>query len=155
MIGPFRDKYRFLSNFQRCPVVYEGIFYPSAEHAYVASKTSDLKERFDISLLDTAGKAKKYGKTMIIREDWDQVKFGIMKEIVRIKFHNTELKEMLLATGDEELVELNEWHDTTWGVCDGIGENWLGKILMEIRSELRAQQTQPHCLLRACDSSGT
>jgi hypothetical protein len=104
----------------------------------VASKTMDRQERFDISLLDTAGKAKKYGNTMVIREDWDQVKFGIMKEIVRIKFHNTELKEMLLATEDEELVELNKWHDTTWGVCDGIGENWLGKILMEIRSELRS-----------------
>jgi N-glycosidase YbiA len=140
MIGPFRDKYRFLSNFQRCPLVYDGIFYPSAEHAYVASKTLDLKERFDISLIETAGQAKRYGKNIPIRKDWDKIKIDIMREIVRIKFHNTELKEMLLATGDEELIEINEWHDTTWGVCDGVGENWLGKILMEIRAELKKDE---------------
>jgi N-glycosidase YbiA len=140
MIGPFRDKYRFLSNFQRCPIVYDGIFYPSAEHAYVASKTMSLEEREYISFLETAGAAKRYGKTIPIRKDWEQIKFGIMKEIVRIKFHNTELKEMLLATGDEELIEINEWHDTTWGVCDGVGENWLGKILMEIRAELKKDE---------------
>jgi len=137
MIGPFRDKYRFLSNFQRCPLVYDGIFYPSAEHAYVASKTLDLKEREQIALIPSPGKAKEYGKTIIVRPDWDQVKYGIMKEIVRIKFHHTELREMLLATGDEEIVELNDWGDTIWGICNGIGENWLGKILMEIRVELK------------------
>lgn len=54
-----------------------------------------------------------------------------------MKFAIPELKEMLLATGDEELVEGNYWHDTIWGVCDGVGENHLGKMLMEIREDLR------------------
>jgi N-glycosidase YbiA len=139
MIGPFRDKYRFLSNFQRCPIIYDGIFYPSAEHAYVAAKTLDIKERVEISLIESSGKAKKYGQTMNVRPDWDKIKYEVMEKIVRIKFHNTELREMLLATGDEELVELNTWGDVTWGVCNGIGENWLGKILMEVRSELRKE----------------
>ena len=137
MIGPFRDQYRFLSNFQRCPIVHDGIFYPSAEHAYVAAKTLDLDERIEISLLPGPGKAKAYGKIMKVRPDWNEVKFDLMKEIIRKKFHNSELKEMLLATGNEELVEVNTWGDTVWGVCNGTGLNWLGKILMEVRSELR------------------
>ena len=71
-------------------------------------------------------------------EDWDTYKkFMLMKRLLKMKFAIPELKEMLLATGDEELVEGNYWHDTIWGVCDGVGENHLGKMLMEIREDLR------------------
>ena len=71
-------------------------------------------------------------------ELWNSYKkFHLMKRLLKMKFAIPELKEMLLATGDEELVEGNYWHDTIWGVCDGVGENHLGKMLMEIRENLK------------------
>lgn len=60
-----------------------------------------------------------------------------MEDIVRDKFtRNEDLKAMLLATGDEGLIEGNWWGDTFWGECKGQGENHLGRILMKIRREL-------------------
>jgi ribA/ribD-fused uncharacterized protein len=143
MIGPFRGSYRFLSNFQRCPIIYDDGFYLSAEHAYQAAKTLDREEKIHIALLKTS-EAKEYGKNLVIlgreRPDWVQVKVEIMRGIIRVKFRNEELKKLLLKTGDERLVEINDWGDVFWGVCDGKGENWLGKILMEIRAELKQKE---------------
>lgn len=64
-----------------------------------------------------------------------------MYEICLAKFTQHEfLKEALLATGDSELIEGNTWRDYFWGVCNGKGQNKLGKILMRIRAELRNQK---------------
>jgi len=74
-----------------------------------------------------------------LREDWEDVKVNIMKEVVKSKFmSNPELRNKLIATGDAELVELNHWGDRTWGVCSktNTGKNLLGKILMEVRKEI-------------------
>jgi predicted NAD-dependent protein-ADP-ribosyltransferase YbiA (DUF1768 family) len=71
-----------------------------------------------------------------IRSDWDEVKVEVMRALVRIKF-STDLQPHLLSTGEAELVEGNWWGDQFWGVCDGKGENWLGRILMETRAAFR------------------
>ena len=84
--------------------------------------------------------AKRRGRHVQLRKDWESVKNGIMEEIVRAKFiQNLELKAQLLSTGDAILIEGNTWNDRYWGVDvrSGVGKNHLGKILMKIRSELR------------------
>lgn len=82
--------------------------------------------------------AKKLGKLVTIRPDWDEIKVEVMYEIVKAKFHyNPDLREMLLATEDAELIEGNWWGDTFWGVCKGQGLNNLGKILMRVRDEYK------------------
>jgi hypothetical protein len=136
MISKFTDKYDFLSNFFEHSITWEGITYPSVEHAYQAAKSKDVAEKTKIALLSTPGQAKRVGRAVQLRPDWEHVKIGIMLELVRLKFSDPILKKKLLDTGDEELVEGNFWHDFFWGVCDGTGLNWLGKILMEVRGEL-------------------
>lgn len=74
---------------------------------------------------------------MQLRPDWEEAKVGIMEELVRLKFTaHADLRARLLATGDAELIEGNNWNDRFWGVCRGQGQNQLGLILMKVRSEL-------------------
>jgi len=134
-ITSFSEENRFLSNFYPCVVEMEGIEYPSVEHAYQAAKTLNVAEREEIVLL-TAGQAKRRGYRVTLRADWESIKLGIMEDLVRQKFNKEILREKLLATGDAELIEGNDWGDKFWGVCNGEGENWLGRILMKIRSEI-------------------
>jgi N-glycosidase YbiA len=139
-ISGFFGNYRWLSNFWPCKIYYEGMWYPSSEHAFQAAKSLDMTERLNMSFLKTAGEVKRYGKTMKLRPDWEEVKRDVMTDIVTDKFtqaHNSDLREKLLNTGDAELVEDNTWGDTYWGVCDGVGFNNLGKILMAVRDVLR------------------
>lgn len=137
-IGPFKGDYRFLSNFYETPVEFEGIWYPTAEHAYVAAKSLDRAFRINISTsYITPAQAKRLGRTVDVRNDWEQVRLRVMYDIVRFKFaNNRQLLQRLKDTGDAELVEWNTWGDTFWGVCRGEGENNLGKILMRVRAEL-------------------
>lgn len=131
------DEVRWLSNFYMSSVRYLGITYPSSEHAYQAQKTLDLVERQQIATLKTPGQAKRAGKAVKMRSDWEQVKDQIMEDIVRIKFQsNPVLMAKLLSTGDLYLEETNTWNDTYWGVCKGRGQNKLGKILMKVRDQL-------------------
>lgn len=97
------------------------------------------EERMPFTVLP-ANKAKRLGRQVQLRSDWQEVKLSIMEEIVRIKFtENEQLKKLLLMTGDAEIAEGNTWGDTYWGVDIrmGEGENNLGKILMKVRSELK------------------
>lgn len=142
MINTFMGKYRFLSNFWISPVTFEGDLYPCSENAYQAAKTTNKDYR--LKFMDEAfspKEAKKTGKKLPIREDWEQVKFQVMEDIVRDKFTHPEVRQLLLDTGDEELIEGNSWNDVVWGVCKGIGENRLGKILMKVREELKQTKT--------------
>jgi ribA/ribD-fused uncharacterized protein len=101
-------------------------------------KTTSPKEQQKILRVKTPKDAKKVSKGFkFIREDWKDVRLNIMYNLLWIKFNNTELKEALLLTDGYELVEGNWWGDTFWGVCSGYGENYLGKLLMKIRSELK------------------
>lgn len=137
-IREFQGAHRFLSNFWPCTVVYDGLTYPSSEAAYQAAKTLDLKERKRFTEMK-AGDSKREGRKLTLRQDWDHVKLQVMEHIVRDKFtRNIHLRRSLLLTGEAELVEGNTWGDKYWGVVGNTGLNHLGKILMKIRAELKA-----------------
>jgi ribA/ribD-fused uncharacterized protein len=138
-IDRFAGEFRFLSNFYPAMVVYKGLVYPDAEHAYQSAKTLDMSERARIAALPTPAEAKHAGEALKYRADWPQVKYQVMLDCVRDKFtRNPDLRIKLLATGDAYLEEGNTWNDQIWGVYQGKGTNWLGKILMQVRSELRS-----------------
>ena len=85
----------------------------------------------------SGGQAKRLGKRVELRPDWEDVKIDIMRQVLKSKFtQNPELKAKLIATGDAELIEGNNWNDRFWGVCNGKGQNHLGRLLMELRAEL-------------------
>lgn len=132
----FDGQYRYLSNFYMAPAAFEGVVYPSSEQAYQAAKFPAQSR--DIFCRGTPGIAKKLGRMPGMRADWDTVKVNVMRAIVRDKFtRNADLGRLLVSTGDVHLIEGNWWNDTFWGVCKGRGQNWLGQILMEIRTELQ------------------
>lgn len=133
----FQGPHRFLSNFWPAPVRYGGIMFPTSEHAYQAAKSDDVNEAVRVSLLKSPGDAKRVGRTLVVRKDWEQVKRQVMLDVLRLKFNLPDLRRRLLATGDVQLVEGNTWGDRYWGVCNGVGENWLGRLLMQVREECR------------------
>jgi len=130
-------EFRFLSNFYPSKVVLDDIEFPTVEHAFQAAKTLDIEERLTIKEASTPGVAKIMGRHVALRLDWEEIKIDVMEALVRQKFNDPALREKLLATGDQILVEGNTWHDSFWGVYNGIGANNLGKILMKIRNEKR------------------
>ncbi len=137
----FEGEFAFLSNFYPSVVPYEGFVFKTVEHAYQAAKnpTIDNLRKFAIEL-ETPGQAKRSGRLGNVRADWEQVKVGIMHQLLQEKFKIPELREKLLATGDRLLEEGNWWGDKFWGVSpvgSGNGKNALGKLLMQIRAELR------------------
>lgn len=133
-ITKFDGAYRFLSNFYPSPIVRQNIVYPTVEHAYQASKTLDDLDRLCIARCGTPGKAKSIGKYVVLRDDWDGVRLQIMEELLLTKFVDDTLRAKLLMTDKAELIEGNEWGDRFWGVCNGKGENHLGKLLMKVRT---------------------
>ena len=136
MILGFKGSYRFLSNFYPCMITIEGYCFPSVENAYQAMKTIPMNGAMFEDI--TPGDAKMLGNTVgILRDDWEEVKVGIMEELLQKKFFDANLRALLLDTGDEELVEANNCGDTFWGVCNGEGQNKLGQLLMAIREELK------------------
>ncbi len=137
IIDKFEGKYRFLSNFYPSHVDLATYSYPTVEHAFQAAKTPLTEERFRIRIAPTPGAAKRLGRTVLLFKNWDEIKQGVMKDLVYQKFSNDPLLSMLLDTGDAELIEGNTWGDVYWGVYQGMGENNLGKILMQVRKELK------------------
>jgi ribA/ribD-fused uncharacterized protein len=141
-ITHFHGAYRFLSNFYPCPISFDGMMYPTVEHAFQAAKTESYLVREMIRDCPTPGTAKRMGgnkKLFIIRPHWDEMRLGTMLSLLRKKFSLRSFKERLISTGDRQLVEGNWWRDTYWGVDDetGLGENHLGKLLMQVREELK------------------
>lgn len=139
-IAGFVGSYRWLSNYFECPVCYEGRAYGSSEAAYHASKFPEA-ERDEFTRLDPDASKKLSRKKVVDQAWWDARKERVMREITRAKFgQNPELAAKLIATGDRQLEELNWWGDKFWGTVEGEGRNTLGKILMEVRAELRARR---------------
>ncbi len=139
-IKGFFGQYRFLSNFYPSKVTFEGVEYPTVEHAYQAAKTNDWVIRGHISRMDTPAQAKRAGRTLN-QIDWHERSLKTMEDLVLLKFiSDTDLRRLLLITGDAYLEETNKWHDTFWGVCEGVGENHLGKILMRVREKIRNEK---------------
>ena len=145
MINSFSGSYEFLSNFYESPFVWRGNKYTTVEHAFQAAKTLNPVERKAIMEAPTPGRAKKLGRAVNLRPDWEDVKEQVMYECVSAKFHSSAaLAIALLATKDEELIEgTTGWHDNIWGSCECPkcknieGQNKLGKILMKVRQELK------------------
>lgn len=142
MISTFTGPHAFLSNFYPARVTLDGVVYPTVEHAYQAAKSADPSFAYRLSIAALPGThagaaaAKRAGRHVPLRPDWERVKVGVMRDLLRQKFAHLELRAKLAAT-DEELVEGNWWGDRFWGQSPlGVGENWLGRILMEIRGEI-------------------
>lgn len=134
-IDSFRGEYHFLSNFYVTPVCVYGIEYPNAEAAFQAQKCV-LPEEAEAFKTMSPQMAKRYGRMVQLKPNWEQIKDSVMLTVVRAKFKNPELKDLLLNTGAAELIEGNSWGDTYWGVCNGKGKNRLGEILMTVRTEV-------------------
>jgi ribA/ribD-fused uncharacterized protein len=139
-IDRFEGQYWWLSNFYPCMVTdSRGFEYASVEHAYQAAKASTEAERARIASATSAAVAKRRAAKLVLAPDWPDRKIAVMRELLRSKFApGSELADKLLATGDAELVEGNDWEDTFWGKYQGAGENHMGKLLMELRASLRA-----------------
>ena len=133
MIDNFEGKYDFLSNFYEHPIQHNGIVYPTNEHFFQAMKSLKEDERKMIAAAETPGKAKRLGRSITLRPDWENVKYDVMLIGLRLKFCNKELRQKLNDTGNEMLIEGNWWHDNTWGNCSCErcknikGQNWLGQ----------------------------
>ncbi len=142
MIVVFDGEYDFLSNFYPSPFEYNGIIFPTVENWFQAWKTEDPIEFEKIATAKTPGLSKRLGRHCDLRSDWEKIKIDVMREGLRYKFKNPELRNRLIMTGNEELIEGNWWHDNTWGncmcqMCQNIpGRNMLGILLMEIRQEI-------------------
>lgn len=136
-INRFKGKNSFLSNFYPVFVYYNGIRFPSVEHAFQAAKSLDIEEQKLFAITPSAAEAKKWGKSVKLRPDWENVKVDIMEILLRQKFSYPELKSKLLETGNVTLVEGNTHGDKFWGVVGNEGQNILGRLLMKIREEMR------------------
>lgn len=134
----FFGEYRWLSNFHLCQVDFEGLRYPSSENAYQAAKI-DPSLRGEFQTI-TPAKSKRLPKQLsddFDQELWDRRKEEVMLAVLRSKFTlNRDVADKLIATGKKHLEETNWWGDKFWGVCKGVGQNRLGRILMQIREEI-------------------
>lgn len=136
VINNFRGENFFLSNFYMAPVMYDGITYTNSEAAFQAQKCANYEDRKAFMDLNPSD-AKHKGRHVLLRDDWDKVKISVMYNIVKEKFvQNPVLRLKLMTTGAAKLEEDNTWGDKIWGTVKGIGENNLGKILMQVREEL-------------------
>ena len=145
-ISYFIGEYRFLSNFYPAEVLLGSMVFRTVEHAWQAAKTDDIATRREIQKLYTPNKAKGYGRQIVLKEGWDKVKLLVMRDLLNQKFKENEyFRSLLKNTGQVQLIEGNGWHDNYWGKCNcqtcrrngAVGQNHLGRILMQIRSEIR------------------
>lgn len=138
VISEFRGKYYFLSNFYACDLLWEGQVWKTTEHVFQAMKTDSKSDREIIRKAPSPGVAKRLGRKVQLREDWEEEKDEVMYQIVLQKFkQNKDLRKALIATGDALLIEGNTWGDFYWGMCRGEGQNKLGHILMRVRKEVK------------------
>ncbi len=135
-ITSFRGDHFFLSNFYPCKIIFNGKDYKTAEHAFQAQKCVLEEDIVKIQEANNPQMAKRIGKGVKLREDWEDVKVDLMSKIVEAKFEqNEELRNKLIETYPAILIEENDWNDRFWGVCEGKGKNTLGEILMDVRDK--------------------
>jgi ribA/ribD-fused uncharacterized protein len=137
IIDSFRGQYGFLSNFFDCGFQYDGKIYRTNEHFYQSHKPSLEADKEIIRNAKNAYEAARLGRSCKIKKNWEKIKVPIMKLGLSLKFDNPDLKQMLLETGNQELIEGNKHGDVFWGVCNGKGQNVLGQLLMSLREKLK------------------
>ncbi|MAT72694.1 MAG: Swarming motility protein ybiA [Planctomycetaceae bacterium] len=134
------EAYGEFSNFSPHGIQMDGLWYPTVEHYFQAMKFPGHEQAEKIRCSANPKLAKQLGRTrkVALRDDWEDVKIDIMRSAVRAKFTtHKELTRLLIGTGEEELVEAAP-SDYFWGCGkSGSGQNWLGRLLMEVRQELR------------------
>lgn len=136
VINKFRGEYEFLSNFYPSKIEIGGLVFENAEAAFQSAKVTDIETKMKFCSLNPS-EAKRLGRRVNLRPDWEVVKDAVMLQVVMEKFfQNAPLAKKLINTEYSALIEGNDWGDKYWGVCDGVGENKLGKILMLVRAEL-------------------
>lgn len=137
MVNGFRGEYYFLSNFSPSKITLNGYTFDNGESAFQSFKDLSMQHTYVGTI---PSYAKRKGRQGRLRKDWESIKDQIMYDVVKAKFtQNEDLKQKLLDTGYEILIEGNDWNDTYWGMCNGVGENMLGRILMLVREEIRSQ----------------
>lgn len=140
-IARFDGMWRFLSNFHYCPVTIRGYTYPTAEHAYQAAKARNRDDWERVMRCKTPGEAKRAGREIRMMDGWEDgdppMKVEQMMTVLRAKFSTPWMRDLLLLTGEAELIEGNDWGDQYWGVYRGQGKNMLGVLLMLVRLEIQ------------------
>jgi ribA/ribD-fused uncharacterized protein len=136
------DDYGCFSNFAPYPIRLDGKLWPTSEHYFQAQKFQDTEHREGIRQAKSPMIAARLGRDRKkkLRSDWESVKVAVMRNAVLAKFaQHDDIREILLATGEAKIVEHTE-NDDYWGDGgDGSGKNMLGRILMEIREDLRSR----------------
>lgn len=133
----FSGEYRFLSNFYLIDLNIDGVVYKSSEHYYMSEKTTDDRWKEKIIAAPTASACKRLGKRCPLRTDWEEkYKNQSMMKGLLVKFADPTMQKLLAETGRKYLEETNHWGDVYWGVCDGVGKNMLGRMLMYIRDNI-------------------
>lgn len=147
VIDSFSGRYRWLSNFHPAPLAWRDLVFPTLEHAFQWEKMDTEQGRVAVISVPpdltctarrwtTPGEAKRAARRHHMRSDWEQIKIDVMHELLRRKFADPDLRQRLIDTGDAKLIEGNNWNDRFWGVCNGIGENHLGRLLMLVRLDV-------------------
>ena len=136
----FRKEYSFLSNMYHSPFTINGTHFKTVEHFYQSNKTENLYEKALIINAEKPTAAKAFGKKCHLVDYWSvNYMLAVMKLGIRYKFENhLELQTKLLAI-TEPIIEDNDWGDTFWGICNGYGINYLGKLLTEYKTELEIE----------------
>ena len=133
------DEYGEFSNFAAFPIKFRGKVWPTTEHYFQAMKFESDKDQKEIRTAKTPMEAARKGRDRKrkLRKGWESMKDNVMREAVLQKFsQHSDLKKLLLSTGDAKLVEHTE-NDSYWGDGgNGSGKNKLGIILMEVRGKL-------------------
>lgn len=159
--------YGAFSNLYKRSIVFEGRLYPSSEHAYQAGKARKDAVREWILSAPSPGLVAMAAHglyTWDIVPNWAAIKFDRMRAVLKAKFtQHEDLRELLLSTGTARLVEagkVNNAVNRVWGEVNGKGQNMLGKLLMELRTELKSEgesyfsKGNKHLQVLATDASG-
>lgn len=149
MIEDFTGEYAFLSNFADIPAAFAGTVYPTGEHAFQAAKSVHPQYREKVLRAPTPSKAKLAGRSVQLRDNWDEIRFSVMAQVVADKFtRDATVGELLLGTGHQVLMESTTWHDNVWGTCvcgrpacRKPGLNYLGVILMSVRESIKRTES--------------
>lgn len=137
----FKGEYDFLSNFYASPIQTKNYKFKTVEHAYQASKANNDADKLMIINADTPGQAKKLGRSIVVRDDWEKIKVKTMFFFVYFKFNqNPHLLDKLFSV-NVPIVENNLWHDNFWGICTCMTcygkpkHNVLGNILTTVKEK--------------------